>query len=145
MANKLDLKKLMNERAPKRKAIVPVDIYAVATSPKENRTVDRTPNRTVDRTTERSDEHPTERSVVPNDRTLGTHATHTSVLDELEAGVKTEARPTERYSFEAYSDQVEKLAKIQALYRERTKSKVTVSRLIRDALDAYLVKFKDWQ
>lgn len=150
MAKKLDLKALMRDRAPavKRKVVTPVDLYEAGNNKDkertENRTGGRAVNRTDRRTPDRTTERPTERSNErDNERpTERTNTTRPALLAELESGLVKSERAKERYSFEAYSDQVEQLAKLQALYRQKTKGKVTISRMIRDALDTYLASFE---
>ena len=80
-------------------------------------------------TTDRSD-----RSVQP----AGASAQPT-VATELTDGVSDQpARPTQRYAFEIYTDQKRRILAIQAKYQIRTDKRLPASRIIREALDAYL-------
>ena len=63
-----------------------------------------------------------------------------SLLDEMQHGVEETTRPTERYSFQIFSDQKEKILQIQLRYAEGTGKQLSKSRVIREALDAYFAK-----
>lgn len=79
------------------------------------------------------------------DRTVGSSAPSRSpsVVNELTDGVAEEnRRPTERYAFEVFSDQKQAIVEIQGRYQVKTGKKLAASRIIRDALDAYLDKLK---
>jgi hypothetical protein len=75
---------------------------------------------------------PNERTVQPNGETE-----RSSVLSELEEGVRESKRPTERYSFEIYTDMKEKIEDIQYQYKKKTGKKLSASRIIREALEVY--------
>ncbi len=75
------------------------------------------------------------RSVAPNERTVGT-----TLLNEIAEGASDDARPTERYSFEIYSDLKPKIEELQYLFKKRTGKKLSSSRLIREAIEEYLPK-----
>lgn len=119
MASKEKLEKLMAERSPliRRKSLVStVNIDATPKPIKTERT---------NGTTERSD-----RTVTEN----------TSLLQEMEQGVQDDKRPTERYSFEIYTDQKEKIEDLQYQYKKKTGNKLSASRILREALEAYLAE-----
>lgn len=87
---------------------------------------------------------PLETNDSPNDRTverMGTPNGRTGASTErpndrtVERGAK--ARKTERYSYEFYADQVEAIRKIRAR-RELAGETVTLSDIVREAVDAYL-------
>ena len=59
------------------------------------------------------------------------------IVVEMEQGVEITARPTERYSFEIFSDQKEKILEIKYRYEKRTGKRLSKSRIIREALDHY--------
>ena len=61
-----------------------------------------------------------------------------SLLQELTEGTRPPERPTERYSFEIYTDQKARVYEIQHAYLKRTGQKLAASRIIRDALGEYL-------
>lgn len=82
-----------------------------------------------------------ERTVTPNERTeRTTERSNRSLLSELKSGVVEETRPTERYSFEIYTDMIPRIEEMQYRYKKRTGKKLSVSRIIREALEEYLVK-----
>jgi len=76
------------------------------------------------------------RSDEPNDRTIKS----ASLIHEITEGVRDDDRPTERYSFEIYSDLKPKIEELQYLFKKRTGKKLSSSRLIREAIEAYLPK-----
>lgn len=87
----------------------------------------------------------TTRTVEPNGRTVeeesreeSREASRGTLLDEITHGVKTERRPTERYSFEIYSDQIPHIEELQYLFKKRTGQKLSASRILREALEAYV-------
>jgi len=121
MANKEELKELMTKRSPLRKTVTPVDMYGV----KEAKEVKK--------------EIPNERTVKPNGITeRSIKEGETSIITEINQGVHEDKRQTERYSFEIYSDQIEKMEELQYKYKKRTGKKISASRVIREALEAYL-------
>lgn len=71
----------------------------------------------------------------PNDRTVAENA---SLLDEITADMPVERRPTERYSFEIYTDQKPQIEELQYRFRQHTGTKLSSSRVIREAIAAYL-------
>jgi len=89
-----------------------------------------------------------DRTVKPNERTERANATterlnrtvdiQTSVLQEIKEGVKDEKRPTERYSFEIYTDQKQKIEDLQYQYKKKTGKRLSASRILREALEVYL-------
>lgn len=82
-----------------------------------------------------------ERTVTPNERTERTsERSNRSLLSELKSGVVEETRLTERYSFEIYTDLIPRIEEMQYRYKKRTGKKLSVSRIIREALEEYLVK-----
>jgi hypothetical protein len=66
-----------------------------------------------------------------------------SLIDEMENGVDDDVRPTERYSFEIYTDQKEKIVEIKYRYEKRTGKRLPKSRIIREALDHYFEQVLD--
>lgn len=65
----------------------------------------------------------------------------TSVLDEMNQGVlEANKRPTERYSFEIYTDQKQKIRDLQYQYEKRMGKRLSSSRIIREAIEVYLAK-----
>ncbi len=75
------------------------------------------------------------RSNEPNDRTDTAEA---SLLDEIAEGTPDHRRPTERYSFEIYTDQKPRIEELQYRFKQRTGQKLSSSRIIREAIEAYL-------
>ncbi len=70
--------------------------------------------------------------------------TNCSVLHELEQGVVAPTkRETQRYSFEIYVDQKQRIEDLQYLYKKRTGKKLPASRIIREALDRFLTEALD--
>ena len=64
-----------------------------------------------------------------------------SVLDEMNQGVlEANKRPTERYSFEIYTDQKQKIRDLQYQYEKRMGKRLSSSRIIREAIEVYLAK-----
>jgi hypothetical protein len=59
-------------------------------------------------------------------------------LQEIKEGVKDEKRPTERYSFEIYTDQKQKIEDLQYQYKKKTGKRLSASRILREALEVYL-------
>ncbi len=74
------------------------------------------------------------RTVAPNDRT----ETTANVMTEMVEGVREEKRPTERFSFEIYTDQKPRIEELQYVYRKKTGKKLSSSRILREALEQYL-------
>ena len=113
--DKKKLEELMSKRfnpetEPGREAIEPIDLYAIKPNGTPNgRANDRTHNRTNDRTDKRTD-----------NRTVIEEA---SILTELKEGIKEATRKTERYSFEIYKDQKDKLEELQYKYKKKTDKK----------------------
>lgn len=62
----------------------------------------------------------------------------TSLIDEMRHGVDEVGRSTERYSFEIYTDQKDKILEVAYRYQKRTGKRLPKSRIIREALDQYL-------
>lgn len=77
------------------------------------------------------------RTVAPNARTVAQEQSP-SLLEEMTSVVKPERRATERYSFEIYSDQIPQIEELQFQYKKRTGQKLPASRILREALEAYL-------
>jgi hypothetical protein len=86
-----------------------------------------------------------DRTGTPNERTEQPNgeAERSSVLTELEEGVRESKRPTERYSFEIYTDMKEKIEDIQYQYKKKTGKKVSASRIIREALAVYFQQIEE--
>lgn len=76
-----------------------------------------------------------DRADEPNDRT---DAASASLLDEITEGAPVERRRTERYSFEIYTDQKPRIEEVQYRFKQRTGKKLSSSRIIREAIEAYL-------
>jgi hypothetical protein len=74
-------------------------------------------------------------------RTVKANEGEKSVLDEMNQGViETNKRPTERYSFEIYTDQKQKIRDLQYQYEKRMGKRLSSSRIIREAIEVYLEK-----
>ena len=64
-----------------------------------------------------------------------------TILQELRQGVEeTETPHTERYSFEIYPNQKDRIKEFQDLYQQKTGRKLSASRILREGLDMYLEK-----
>ena len=85
------------------------------------------------------------RTVTPNERTdePNGYTARSSVLTELEEGVREAKRPTERYSFEIYTDMKEQIEDIQYRYKKKTGKKLSTSRIIREALAVYFQQLEE--
>lgn len=85
------------------------------------------------------------RTVTPNERTVTPNGflERSSVLSELEEGVRETKRDTERYSFEIFTDQIGDIEDLQYRYKKKTGRKLSSSRIIREALDEYLKKAEE--
>jgi hypothetical protein len=57
---------------------------------------------------------------------------------DIEALLALDKRPSERYSFEIYSDQKEDIQRVCELYEQKTGQHLSASRLIREVLDSFL-------
>lgn len=81
-----------------------------------------------------------DRTVAPNSATERSNGSPepTSLLSELTGGLLDDSRPTERYSFEIFTDQKQRIYDVQHDYLTRTGRKLSASRIIRDALEGYL-------
>ena len=77
------------------------------------------------------------RTVTPNERTETT-SNGSNVMTEMAEGVREEKRPTERFSFEIYTDQKPRIEELQYVYRKKTGKKLSSSRILREALEQYL-------
>jgi hypothetical protein len=154
------LSDVLNKRNPlERQVVTPVDVLEISETERSNRSDE--PNARTDitnETTERINQtrekakrtgKPTgqteqgNRPIKPNERTQQTNATterkQRTVFDDLQAGTEEESRRgTERYSFEIYSDQKGSIEEVQYLYKKKTGKKLSASRIIREALEAYL-------
>jgi hypothetical protein len=76
-----------------------------------------------------------DRAVAPNARTATPNA---SLLDEIAAPDPDDRRPTERYSFEIYTDLKPRIEEVQYRFKQRTGRKLSSSRIIREAIAVYL-------
>lgn len=77
----------------------------------------------------------TERS----NRTVKEIGKEKSVLEEMNQGaLEVNKRPTERYSFEIYTDQKQKIRDLQYHYEKRMGKRLSSSRIIREAIEVYL-------
>ena len=83
-----------------------------------------------------------DRTVTPNDTTERSNRSPelSSLLEELTGGLPETSRPTERYSFEIFKSQKQRIYDVQHDYLTRTGHKLSASRIIRDALAEYLDK-----
>ena len=62
-----------------------------------------------------------------------------NVLEEMNLGaIEVNKRPTERYSFEIYTDQKQKIRDLQYRYEKRMGKRLSSSRIIREAIEMYL-------
>lgn len=88
---------------------------------------------------------PNDRTVQPNGVTerLNRSPEAPSLLAELTNGEPAATRTTERYSFEIYTDQKARIYEVQHAYLKRTNHRLSSSRIIRDALEAYLDKLDE--
>ena len=55
-----------------------------------------------------------------------------------QGAIETNKRPTERYSFEIYTDQKQKIRDLQYQYEKRMGKRLSSSRIIREAIEMYL-------
>jgi hypothetical protein len=85
------------------------------------------------------------RTVTPNERTVPPNGEteRSSVVTELEEGVREAKRPTERYSFEIYVDMKEQIEDIQYQYKKKTGKRLSASRIIREALAVYFQQIEE--
>ncbi len=139
MAKQHKLDTILKVRSPleKRQVITPVDVLETERPNSSNDRNERTetangrtdrPNRTGE------PEQQPERANAPSNRENRT------VFDELEQGRAETKRATERYSFEMYIDQKGSIEELQYLYKKRTGKKLSASRILREALEAYVQK-----
>ncbi len=139
MAKQHKLDTILKVRSPleKRQVITPVDVLETERPNSSNDRNERTetangrtdrPNRTGE------PEQQPERANAPSNRENRT------VFDELEQGRAEPKRATERYSFEMYTDQKGSIEELQYLYKKRTGKKLSASRILREALEAYVQK-----
>ncbi len=135
--SKKDLEKALSERSPlsPRQAVQPVDFYppAAAAEPVPAGKPEHTPakeNKANDRTV---------RTNGGSDRDMRP-AIQSSLLTELTEGVDEERRRTERYSFEIFSDQKERIEELQYQFKRKTGNKLSSSRILREALEENLEK-----
>jgi len=116
------LKEMLKKRNPlletKREAVTPVNMYKGDRTVKPSERTERA-NDTTERLNRAAD-------ILP------------SVLQEIKEGVKDEKRPTERYSFEIYTDQKQKIEDLQYQYKKKTGKRLSASRILREALEVYL-------
>jgi hypothetical protein len=154
MASKNRLDAILKQRNPleERQVIKPIDVLAPppeanAKSERSTRT-DESSKRTgaANETSERRE--PTaaskQRPSVPKKRTISPSAQserqNRTVLDDLYKPGEDTKRKTERYSFEIYTDQKGRIEELRYLYNKKTGKKLSVSRIIREALEEYLDK-----
>ena len=82
-----------------------------------------------------------ERSRNTNKLNARTDVSKKTVLQELRQGVEETTTPrAERYSFEIYPDQKDRIKELQNLYQRKTGRKLSASRILREGLDMYLEK-----
>lgn len=159
MANQNKLGEVLKKRNPleERQIIKPVDVLETEQANRSNEPNAGTeqanrsdePNDNTERTnrthipngsTERLNRshEPFERTIKPN---APSERMNRTVFDDLEEGAPEETkRPTERYSFEIYTDQKESIEEVQYLYKKKTGKKLSASRIIREALEEYLTR-----
>jgi hypothetical protein len=78
---------------------------------------------------------------IPNKLNTRTDGSKRTVLQELRQGVEETTTPrAERYSFEIYPDQKDRIKELQNLYQRKTGRKLSASRILREGLDMYLEK-----
>ena len=86
-------------------------------------------------------EQTSERSRNTNKLNARTDISKKTVLQELRQGVEETTTPrAERYSFEIYPDQKDRIKELQNLYQQKTDRKLSASRILREGLDMYLEK-----
>lgn len=131
MANKDKLRKMLSSRSPlsqpERVIVQPESPYSVKPVEKIKEKITQ-PFGTTE-LSNRSDER-SNRTVIQE----------SSLIKELKEGVEEEKRPTERYSFEIFTDQKTKLEDLQYQYKRKTGKKLSASRILREALEEYLRK-----
>ncbi len=131
------MEKALSERSPlsPRQAIQPADFYQPA-APAEP-------------VAEVKPEPAPAKGSKANGRTVRPHgederkkrpAAQSSLLTELTEGVDEQRRRTERYSFEIFSDQKERIEELQYQFKRKTGKKLSSSRILREALEEYLEK-----
>jgi hypothetical protein len=152
--NKDKLKEMMNDRnplSPDRVVVQPANLYGEKkpVAQATNQTTEQVKTPQVHKEPVGKDNKRSKRSTEPNDRTVKANGTtersstpneSTSVLDELKVGVVDDKRPTERYSFEIFTDQKAKVEELQYQYKKKTGKRLSSSRIIREALEEYLTK-----
>lgn len=77
------------------------------------------------------------RTSTPNERTDKPNGS-IEFMKEISTPIEDNKRETQRYSFEAYKDQIELINDIQYKYKKKTGKKIATSKIIRDILDANL-------
>lgn len=104
--------------------------------------------RVADDKTEGTNERPTERTTERSSKRgnkgdeLGVV---TSLRERLESESREVRRPTKRYSFEAYVDQIEAIDEIRFLYKKQTGEDLTISELLRDhVIDDRIKGIREW-
>jgi hypothetical protein len=86
-------------------------------------------------------EQKSERSKNTNKLNARTDISKKTVLQELRQGVEeTTTAHAERYSFEIYPDQKDRIKELQNLYHQKTGRKLSASRILREGLDMYIEK-----
>lgn len=144
--SKQDISKMMGERSPlntpPREPVQPASFYD---TPPQVPVEEVTPLKVVERKNKRTVQ-PNDRTVRANgttersDRTVTHNNDEASVLYELKEGVQDDKRPTERYSFEIFTNQKQQIEDLQYQYKRKTGKKLPSSRIIREALSEYLKK-----
>ena len=69
--------------------------------------------------------------------TVGSEETPSRILERLRLGRSAQVEQTERYSFEIYSKQKEKIEDFLYQYKKQTGEKITASKFLREAIDLY--------
>ncbi len=142
MAKQHKLDTILKVRSPleKRQVITPVDVLETERPNGSDELNERTEtaNERTDRPN-RTDE-PEQRPERANATSNTSKRENRTVFDDLERGIKETKRATERYSFEIYTDQKGSIDELQYLYKKRTGKKLSASRILREALEAYVTK-----
>jgi len=79
------------------------------------------------------------RSVTPKEGNISDENSNPSFMEEIVSSPQEEkSRPTQRYSFEIYKDQLDLIDEVKFLYKRKTGKKLSSSRILRDLIDKYL-------
>lgn len=145
------MERAMAERSPLRQPVQPVEFYPQSPAPEPAPQVkpEFPESNKKDGAPSQSDATSPKRTVEPNVRTVRANGVNersnrtveqSSVLTELAQGIDEDKRGTERYSFEIFSDQKERIEELQYQYKRKTGKRLSSSRILREALEEYLEK-----